>query len=116
VRATIKDSDLFGLTEDECTILDAIPGEPNRFTTQATEGKLEWGLGLRVDDKVLARLPEDSTGGEVKYATSVVRWIGTVQVQNGTQHYFGVEIKVSFRLASSVARGGSRISKRGVLS
>ena len=87
---TVGDSDLVPLTEEECVILDGIPNNAARFAVYSTPGKLEWGVGLKVGDTVLAQLP-DSNGGKEKYTTAIIRWIGKVPL---TGHQFGVEIKV----------------------
>jgi hypothetical protein len=94
---SIPDSDLAPLTEDECRILDAIPTSDDRYTVYSTPGKLEWGVGLKVGDTVLAQLPDrsgrgSSGGGQEEYSTAIIRWIGVVS--DGWHHY-GVEIKVS---------------------
>ena len=77
------------LTEEECVILDALPNSVARFTVYSTPGKLEWGVGLKVGDTVLARLP-NSNGGKEEYTTAIIRWIGNLW----KGHHFGVEIKV----------------------
>ena len=87
---TVGDSDLAPLTEEECVILDAIPNEATRFAVYSTPGKLEWGVGLKVGDTVLARLP-DSHGGKEEYTTAIIRWIGDPEYGH---KQFGVEIKV----------------------
>ena len=84
---TVGDSDLAPLTKEECVILDALPA---RFAVYSTPGKLEWGVGLKVGDTVLARLP-DSNGGKEEYTTAIIRWIGMITLHG---HQFGVEIKV----------------------
>ena len=68
----LQDSDLAPLTEQECLILDALPSCAARFAVYSTPGKLEWGVGLKVGDTVLARLP----GGKEEYTTAIIRWIG----------------------------------------
>ena len=85
---TVGDSDLAPLTEEECVILDAIPICAARFAVYSTPGKLEWGVGLKVGDTVLARLP-DSNGGKEEYTTAIIRWTG-----GPGDSRFGVEIKV----------------------
>ena len=87
---TVRDSDLAPLTEEECVILDAIPDIAAHFAVYSTPGKLEWGVGLKVGDTVLARLP-DSNGGKEEYTTASIRWIGETYMG---EHRFGVEIKV----------------------
>ena len=87
---TVGDSDLAPLTEEECVILDAIRNRAARFAVYSTPGKLEWGVGLKVGDTVLARLP-DSNGGKEEYTTAIIRWIGRVPLHGNR---FGVEIKV----------------------
>ena len=88
-RVTVGDSDLAPLTEEECVILDALPNSA-RFAVYSTPGKLEWGVGLKEGDTVLARLP-DSNGGKEEYTTAIIGWIGEVTCGG---HNFGVEIKV----------------------
>jgi hypothetical protein len=95
---SIPDSDLAPLTEDECRILDAIPTSDVRYAVYSTPGKLEWGVGLKVGDTVLAQLPDrsgrgSSGGGQEEYSTAIIRWIGVVD--HDGSHRFGVEIKVS---------------------
>ena len=82
---TVGNSDLAPLTEEECVILDALPDSAARFAVYSTPGKLEWGVGLRVGDTVLARLP-NSNGGKEEYTTAIIRWIG----DHGHIHHFGV--------------------------
>ena len=82
----IADSDLAPLDEEQCVILDAINLIDVRYTVYRTPGLLEWGVGLKVGDIVLAQLP----GGQ--YTTAIIRWIG-MDRWNG--HRFGVEIMVS---------------------
>ena len=86
---TVGDSDVAPLTEEECLILDGILHPGICFAVYSTPGKLEWGVGLKVGDTVLARLP-DSNGGKEEYTTAIIRWIG----DPGNAHQFGVEIKV----------------------
>ena len=90
---TILDSDLASLTEKECLILDAIDSSDSRYTVYSTPGKLEWGVGLKVGDTVLARLPDSEDGGK-KYATAMVMSIGQLEWMHGKRHFFGVEITV----------------------
>ena len=87
---TVGDSDLAPLTEEECVILDGLTNRAVRFAVYSTPGKLEWGVGLKVGDTVLARLP-DSHGGKEEYTTAIIRWIGRISLDG---HQFGVEIKV----------------------
>ena len=83
------------LTEEECLILDAIDDLSNRY--KATSGLLKWGVGLKVGDTVLARLPDKSGRGysagaqQDQYATAIIRWTGLVE---GRGYRFGVEIMV----------------------
>ena len=84
-----RDSDLAPLTEEECVILDAISNRAARYAVYSTPGKLEWGVGLKVGDTVLAQLP-NSNGGKEEYTTAIIRWIGVPDVG----HHSGVEIKV----------------------
>ena len=87
----LQDSDLAPLIEEECVILDALPSCATRFAVYSTPGKLEWGVGLKVGDIVLAQLP-DSNGGKEEYTTAIISWIGNIY---GDLHYYGVEIQVS---------------------
>jgi hypothetical protein len=69
----------------------------DRYAVYSTLGKLEWGVGLKVGDAVLAQLPGrnecGSSGRKHKeYSTAIIRWIGVVT--DGRYHY-GVEIQVS---------------------
>ena len=89
LNRTVGDSDLAHLTKEECVILDGIHDRASRFAVYSTPGKLEWGVGLKVGDTVLARLP-DSNGGKEEYTTAIIRWIG----DSRDGHRFGVEIKV----------------------
>ena len=93
---TVADSDLAPLTEEECRILDAIPNSgAARFAVYSTPGKLEWGVGLKVGDTVLARLPDSNANGEKEeYTTASIRWIGVTADLFIDTHQFGVEIKV----------------------
>ena len=83
---TVGDSDLAPLTEEECLVLDSLP-QNARFAVYITPGKLEWGVGLKVEDTVFARLP--NSNGE--YSTAIIRWISENYVR---KYPFGVEIKV----------------------
>ena len=76
-------------------ILDAIPNSAARFAEYSTPGKLEWGVGLKVGDTVLARLP-DSNGGKEEFTTAIIRWFGARGITELFihEHRFGVEIKV----------------------
>ena len=91
----ITDSDLAPLDEEQCVILDGIKPIDVRYTVYSTPGLLEWGVGLKVGDTVLAQLPNrsgrGSSGGD-KYTTAIIRWIG---VDEWDGHRFGVEITVS---------------------
>ena len=89
----IADSDLAPLDEEQCVILDAIYSIDVRYTVYSTPGLLEWGVGLKVGDTVLAQLPDRRRHGGDQYTTAIIRWIG-MDIWNG-QHYFGVEIMVS---------------------
>ena len=60
-------------------ILDAIPNRAARYAVYST---LEWGVGLKVGDTVLARLP-DSNGGKEEYTTAIIRWIGVCHIVFG---------------------------------
>ena len=63
------------LTTEECALLDAIGGDNEdnaaRYAVYSTPGQLAWGVGLKVGDNVLARLP----GGE-EYALSIIQSVG----------------------------------------
>ena len=92
IRSTrIADSDLAPLDEEQCVILDAIDSDDVRYTVYSTPGHLEWWMGLKVGDTVLAQLPNSSSGGD-QYTTAIIRWIG---MDSWSGHRFGVEITVS---------------------
>ena len=83
------------LTEEECRVLDAIDSPDDRYTVYSTPGKLAWGVGLKVGDTVLARLPPQVISREVQqdiYTAAIIRLHGNVGF-NG--YLFGVEITVS---------------------
>ena len=92
--------DVAPLTEEECKILDGIGDRATRYTVYSTPGLLAWGVGLKVGDTVLARLPDKSGRGhsagaqQDQYATAIIRWTGQASIITG--HKFGVEITVSF--------------------
>ena len=91
----IADSDLAPLDEEQCVILNCINSDDVRYTVYSTPGLLEWGVGLKVGDTVLAQLPDRSgrgTSGGDQYTTAIIRWIG---VNAWHEHRFGVEITVS---------------------
>ena len=92
----IADSDLAPLDEEQCAILDGIGSVDVRYTVYSTPGLLEWGVGLKVGDTVLAQLPNrsgrGSSGGD-QYTTAIIRWIG-IDIWMG-KHRFGVKITVS---------------------
>ncbi len=87
------------LTEEECRILDAVDGDADRYTVYSTPGKLAWGLGLKVGDTVLARLPPKgapSDGGQQdSYTTAIIRWCGIAHGNIRNEYQFGAEITVS---------------------
>ena len=91
----MADSDLAPLDEEQCVILDGIGSDDVRYTVYSTPGLLEWGVGLKVGDTVLAQLPDrsgrGSSGGD-QYTTAIIRWIGRALFSG---HQFGVEITVS---------------------
>ena len=91
----IADSDLAPLDEEQCVFLDDIGSVDVRYTVYSTPGLLEWGVGLKVGDTVLAQLPKrsgrGSSGGD-QYTTAIIRWIGRGLFSG---HQFGVEITVS---------------------
>ena len=91
----IADSDLAPLDEEQCVILDGIGSVDVRYTVYSTPGLLEWGVGLKVGDTVLAQLPKRrgrGSSGDDQYTTAIIRWIG-LNARN--RHQFGVEITVS---------------------
>ena len=94
-RNRIADSDLAPLDEEQCVILDAINSVDVCYTVYSTPGLLEWGVGLKVGNTVLAQLPNrsgrGSSGGD-QYTTAIIRWIGMTIYD---EHRFGVEITVS---------------------
>ena len=91
--------DVSPLTEEECVILGGIGDRATCYTVYSTPGLLTWGVGLKVGDTVLARLPNKSGRGhsagaqQDQYATAIIRWTGWVPDYG---HRFGVEITVSF--------------------
>ena len=91
----IAESDLAPLDEEQCVILDGIGSVDVCYTVYSTPGLLEWGVGLKVGDTVLAQLPNrsgrGSSGGD-RYTTAIIHWIG---MTSSSGHYFGVEITVS---------------------
>ena len=96
--------DVAPLTEEECEILESIRNKATRYTVYSTPGLLTWGVGLKVGDTVLARLPDKSgrrhsAGAQQdQYATAIIRWTGQAGNILTHQHMyrFGVEITVSF--------------------
>ena len=101
----IADSDLGPLNEEQCVILENIFQLDVRYTVYSIPGLLEWGVGLKVGDIVLAQLPDRSSGrgsspGGMQYTTAIIRWIGMPGSLHGL-HRFGVEIMVSVWLALS---------------
>jgi hypothetical protein len=99
-RGSIPDSNLAPLTEEACIILDSISNYDSRYAVYSTPGKLEWGVGLKVGDTVLAQLPGRSghgplNGRQEEYSIAIIRWIGPI---SSGRHSFGVEIKVSNHL------------------
>ena len=110
----ISDSDLAPLDKKQCVILDAVSIDV-RYTVYSTPELLEWGVGLKVGDTVLAKLPDrsssrtgssasggyqyfkrwiglgGSSGGD-QYTTAFIKWIGE---DSYGEHRFGVEITVS---------------------
>ena len=95
ISTRITASDLAPLDEEQCAILDGIHSNDVRYTVYSTPGQLEWGVGLKVGDTVLAQLPDKrgcgSSGGD-KYTTAIIKWIGRDEWDG---HRFGVEITVS---------------------
>ena len=87
-----NDDKVVPLTEEECVLLDSIKDCADCYTVYSTSGRLAWGVGLKVGDIVLARLP--GLRREV-YAVSIIRSVG-VEAENGKRMLFGVEIKVSW--------------------
>lgn len=104
------------LTSNECVILDAIASDAVRYTVYSTPRLLEWGVGLKVGDTVLAQLPDRRGDGQLKvkdqYATATVRWIGKVD-GGWTVHHFGVEITVSERMYAMQSKGKGRGGEEG---
>jgi hypothetical protein len=97
------------LTDEECRILDAIDTDADRYTVYSTPGKLAWGMGLKVGDTVLAKLPSKNGCGSSAdgseehqdlYTTAIIRWCDgvangyMVADEDGYSHSFGVEITV----------------------
>ena len=84
------------LTEVECVLLDSVGYYVDRYSVYSTPGRLAWGVGLKVGDTVLARLPHrnGSTNGQWnQYTTAVIRWAGRPDCY--TAYKYGVEITVS---------------------
>ena len=99
-RISLSCGDVAPLTKEECHILDAIDSAADRYAVYSTPGKLAWGVGLKVDDTVLAKLPpkngQGSSGdGEQQaiYTTAIIRWCGDIE-KIGPIRVFGVEITV----------------------
>ena len=89
----IPDSDLAPLDIKQCFILDAVSIDV-RYTVYSTPGLLEWGVGLKVGDTVLAQLPgkrKRGSKGGVQYTIAIIWWAGIAW----DGHRFGVEITVS---------------------
>ena len=86
----LNDEEIASLTEEQCRLLDAIEEDADRYAVYNCPGKLVWGVGLKVEDVVLARLP----GEEEKCIAAVIRAIG-VDDSFGQRRLFGVEITVS---------------------
>jgi hypothetical protein len=88
---SIPDSEVASLSFKECAVLDVITSSAARYAVYSTPGKLDWGVGLKVDT-VLARLPcrsgcdHDSScdGKQEEYCTAVIRWIGKLN-----KHHYG---------------------------
>ena len=85
----LSEREIASLTEEQCHLLDAIEEDADRYAVYSSPGKLVWGVGLKVGDAVLARLP-----GEEKYTAAIIRAIG-VDDKCGQRYLFGVEITVS---------------------
>ena len=81
------------LTEEECRILDAINSDSDRYTVYSTPGKLTWGLGLKVGDTVMAKLPPRGWRDSQDYTTAVIRCCDGVG--KWEKYLFGIEITVS---------------------
>ncbi len=64
---TLDSAEVAILTEEECLILDAVDSDADQYAMYSAPGKLAWGVGLKVGDTVLARLPpkggRGSSGG-----------------------------------------------------
>jgi hypothetical protein len=87
------------LTDEECRILDAIDTDADRYTVYSTPGKLAWGVGLKVGDTVLAKLPKSRRGSggrgqEDCYTSAILKWHGKVE-EDRERYLFGVQIAVS---------------------
>ena len=98
--AFFSPDELAPLTEEECGLLDAIGddgyAEAHRYAIYSTSGKLAWGVGLKVGDSILAKLPKRilSGGGSQECVAAILRSITPVLDPYGTRRLFGVEIMV----------------------
>ena len=93
-EVSFNPGDLAPLTKEECVLLDAIQYPvDDRYAVYSTPGKLAWGVGLKVGDAVMARLPGHQNGDN---ANGVVRSIGVHDHELfGQISLFGIEIMVS---------------------
>ena len=66
----------------------------NRYVAYDTLGKLAWGVGLKVGDMVLARVPKSKSSQQDQYVAATIRIIGVSNDYN-YRSLFGVEITVS---------------------
>ena len=68
------------LTEKECLLLDAIASPEVRYNVHTSPGLLEWAVGLKEGETVLARLSKHSSDNQdCLYVTVVIRWVGAFQ-------------------------------------
>ena len=81
------------LTEYEFNLLCGIKQPSVRYATFVDENDIvDWGVKLRMNDKVYVSLPTKQAI-ETTWCQAVVRWIGVLPGEEGTK--FGVEIIVS---------------------
>ena len=93
---SVPSDEVAALTKEECRVLDAIDFAADRYTVYSTPGKVAWGLGLKVGDTVLARLPPQGRCGSFgEHTGAIIRWCGEVEMLGETNYLFGVEITVS---------------------
>lgn len=80
------------LSLEEYRLLRAIDPSFDRFSVFVNGDWLEWGVKLKVDDKVCVRLPGPNPSS-ADWSAAVIRYKGEVKLLPGTN--FGVEIYVS---------------------